>query len=153
MAELVLGPALRYVSQTEATVWVETDGPCTVGVLGHEARTFAVDRHHYALVRIEGLEPGSLSPYEVRVDGTQAWPPPGDPFPQCAIRTLPAGGPVRLAFGSCRVAVPHEPPFTLPHDEDPNGFEVDALYALARRMLREAPERWPQAMLWLGDQV
>jgi hypothetical protein len=153
MAELVLGPALRYVSQTEATVWVETDGPCTVEVLGHEARTFAVEGHHYALVRIEGLDPGSLSPYEVRIDGTRAWPPPGDPFPQCAIRTLPAEGPVRLAFGSCRVAVPHEPPFTLPHDEDPNGFEVDALYALARRMLREPPERWPHAMLWLGDQI
>jgi hypothetical protein len=153
MAELVLGPALRYVSQTEATVWVETDGPCAVEVLGHEARTFAVERHHYALVRIEGLDPASVTPYEVRLDDSRVWPRPGDPFPPCAIRTLPARGPVRLAFGSCRVAAPQEPPYTLPHDEDPNGFETDALYALARRMLREPSERWPHALLWLGDQI
>jgi hypothetical protein len=153
MAELVLGPALRYVSQTEATVWVETDEPCTVEVLGHQTRTFAVERHHYALARIEGLPPGSATPYEVRLDGARAWPPADDPFPPCAIRTLPAGEPVRLAFGSCRVAAPHEPPYTLAHDADPDGFEVDALYALARRMLREPPERWPHAMLWLGDQI
>ena len=30
MAKLILGPLLRYVSETEATVWVETDGSCDV---------------------------------------------------------------------------------------------------------------------------
>ena len=34
MAELVLGPLLRYVGETEATVWVETDEPCEVEILG-----------------------------------------------------------------------------------------------------------------------
>ena len=34
MASLVLGPILRYVSETEATVWVETSAPCEVEVLG-----------------------------------------------------------------------------------------------------------------------
>jgi hypothetical protein len=34
MADLVLGPMLRYVSDTEATIWVETDEPCEVAVLG-----------------------------------------------------------------------------------------------------------------------
>ena len=30
MAELILGPLLRYVGERDATVWVETDGPCEV---------------------------------------------------------------------------------------------------------------------------
>ena len=38
MAELILGPILRYVDATSATVWVETDGPCEVEMLGR-ART------------------------------------------------------------------------------------------------------------------
>ena len=43
MADLVLGPLLRYVSETEATVWVETDEPCEVEVLGRREPTFRVD--------------------------------------------------------------------------------------------------------------
>ena len=64
MPALVLGPLLRYADDHQATVWVETDEPCTVSVLGHERRTFCAFGHHYALVRIEGLEPGSCTPYE-----------------------------------------------------------------------------------------
>ena len=30
MAELILGPMLRHVSETSATIWVETDERCTV---------------------------------------------------------------------------------------------------------------------------
>src|SRR6476646_5252506 len=41
---LVLGPLLRYVSETEATVWVETDRACQAEILGHQARTFDPDR-------------------------------------------------------------------------------------------------------------
>ena len=44
---LVLGPLLRYVGETEATVWVETDRACQVEILGHQARTFEVSGHHY----------------------------------------------------------------------------------------------------------
>ena len=51
MADLVLGPVLRYVGDTQATVWVETDGPCEVEVLGTRERTFHLSGHHYALVR------------------------------------------------------------------------------------------------------
>ena len=43
MTELILGPMLRYVSETEATVWVETDAPCEVEVLGRRERTFCVE--------------------------------------------------------------------------------------------------------------
>src|SRR2546425_66795 len=59
MARLLLGPILRHVGETDATVWVETDQPCTVAVLGCRARTFQVSGHHYALVRVEGLARGS----------------------------------------------------------------------------------------------
>ena len=38
MATLVLGPLLRHVGTSTATVWVETDAPCTAEVLGHRAR-------------------------------------------------------------------------------------------------------------------
>ena len=41
MAKLVLGPLLRYVCETEAVVWVETDEPCEVEVLGHTSRPSA----------------------------------------------------------------------------------------------------------------
>ena len=35
---LIVGPLLRYVGTTTATVWVETDAPAVVEVLGHEAQ-------------------------------------------------------------------------------------------------------------------
>jgi hypothetical protein len=62
VAELILGPLLRYVSGTEATVWVETDRPCEVSVLDHASRTFSAFGHHYGLVRIGGLQPGTEHP-------------------------------------------------------------------------------------------
>jgi len=56
MATLVLGPLLRYVGTTQATVWVETDAPCEVAVLGARRETFCVEGHHYALVHVEDLD-------------------------------------------------------------------------------------------------
>jgi hypothetical protein len=101
---LVLGPMLRYVSETEATIWVETDRECQVEILGRTALTFEVAGHHYGLVVLEGLVPGSEHEYHVALDGTICWPPPDDGFPPSVLRTLGADRPVRLAFGSCRVA-------------------------------------------------
>jgi hypothetical protein len=153
MADLVLGPLLRFVGQQAATVWVETDGPCEVGVLGCRARTFAVAGHHYALVVCDGLEPGTTTPYHVSLDGQVVWPEPGSPFPAPTVRTAPAEGDprFRLLFGSCRVARPHEPPYTLESGKD--GVGVDALHAYARRMLTTDPDDWPDALLLVGDQV
>ena len=65
VATLVLGPVLRHLDARRATVWVETDVPCEVEVLGCRDRTFSVDGHHYALVVVDGLEPGITRPYEV----------------------------------------------------------------------------------------
>ena len=101
---LVLGPMLRYVSETEATVWVETDRECLVEILGRSAPTFEVAGHHYGLVVIDGLTPGSEHEYQVALDGTVRWPLPDGGFPPSVLRTLSQDRPVRLAFGSCRVA-------------------------------------------------
>lgn len=149
--ELVLGPLLRYVSDTEATVWVETSAPCEVEVLGRAEPTFRVADHHYALVRLEGLEPGAVHEYEVALDGERAWPAL-DGMPDSRIRTLGGEGPLEIAFGSCRVALPHEPPFTESADEE-NGFEPDALWVLARQMAGNDRFRWPDQLFLLGDQV
>src|SRR5215470_19349362 len=99
MASLLLGPILRYVGEREATVWVETDRPCTVQALGGRAPTFSVCGHHYALVRIEGLAPGAVHPYRVALDGEVVWPEPGSEYPPSVVRTLAAGAPARLVFG------------------------------------------------------
>src|SRR5436305_9610407 len=102
MPRLLIGPILRHVGTTDATVWVETDAPCEVEVLGHRERTWTVTGHHYALVAIDGLGRGTTTPYEVRLDGEIAWPPLNSTRPPSVIRTLGDGAPLRLAFGSCR---------------------------------------------------
>ena len=149
---LIVGPLLRYVGEREATIWVETDGPCEVEILGTHERTFHVEGHHYALVIVEGLAPGSATEYEVLVDGKLRWPDPKLDFPPSVIRTL-GGNSRKIAFGSCRVSVPHDAPYNLASDEDERGREVDALYALALRMRSEPMERWPHLLILLGDQV
>jgi hypothetical protein len=153
MPDLLLGPLLRYVSQTEATVWVETSSPCEVEVLGRRERTFGVEGHHYALVRIEGLEPGGFYEYEVALDGEGCWPPSNRDQPPSAIRPFEPGKPLDICFGSCRVALPHEEPYTKSKDEHEDGHELDALYVLARQMARAERDEWPELLFMLGDQV
>jgi hypothetical protein len=152
MADLILGPMLRFVSETAATVWFETDRPCTVELLGHRAATFCVAGHFYALVIIEGLEPGTSHPYEVKVDGETRWPRADSTLPPSCIRTLPSG-PVRFVFGSCRTAAPHEPPWSLQFELDSKGRGVDALRTYALRMLELPQEEWPELAIFLGDQI
>jgi hypothetical protein len=152
MADLVLGPLLRYLSATEATIWVETDAPCEVAVLGAVEPTFGVAGHHYALVRLEGLEPDTEHPYDVRLDGEVRWPPADAELPPPSLHTLGGEGPLDLAFGSCRVAVPHEEPWTKSKDDDERGHEVDALWVLAQELARGDARR-PDALFLLGDQV
>ena len=148
---LLLGPLLRHVDATEATVWVEADTPCEVRVLDTVEPTFTVAGHHYALLVIDGLEPGTTVDYTVSLDGVQAWPADGEPGG--VIRPRAPDAPLTLAFGSCRVSLPHHPPYTLTKDDDPAGREVDALAALAHQMEGQPPERWPDALLLAGDQV
>jgi hypothetical protein len=153
MAELIVGPILRHVGEEDATVWVETDARCEVEVLGQTEPTFCIDGHHYALVCIEGLEPGSRSQYEVCLDGERRWPPADSELPASEIRTLDPGRPLRVSFGSCRVALPMEPPYVRSKDEHPDGAEDDALHVYAHELMREPDRRWPNLLLLLGDQV
>ncbi|MFJ9346104.1 alkaline phosphatase D family protein [Streptomyces sp. NPDC101237] len=148
MAGLRLGPLLRYTDGSSATVWVETSRPCTAEVrcpdgAGGSTRTFQVAGHHYALVPVTGLAPGTSTPYEVVLDGTRVWPPPGSPFPAPVIHAPAEGDELRVTFGSCRWAAP-------PADgHDPVG--ADALDSLAARVA--AGGERPDVLLLLGDQV
>lgn len=143
---LVLGPLLRYVGRTDATVWVETAAACTVEVLGARARTFVVHGHHYALVRVQGLQPGTQTAYEVHLDGERVWPEAGSAFPPSVICTRPRPAPLELVFGSCRTSVAHT-------EEENRKHGIDTLRTHARRMMRQDPADWPTLLLLVGDQV
>ena len=144
---------LRYVGETEATIWLETNEACEVQLNGASSPTFHVEGHHFALVELEGLEPGSNIEYEVRLDGRRVWPEEDSSFPPSVIRTHTPERPVRLVFGSCRVSLPHEPPYVLHHWEDERAQGIDALRTMALEMLDGDPHNWPDAVLMLGDQV
>ncbi|MFD5542723.1 alkaline phosphatase family protein, partial [Streptomyces sp. NPDC127079] len=114
MAGLRLGPLLRYTDGSSATIWVETSRPCTAKVRCADgahgtARTFQVAGHHYALVPVAGLTPGTSPSYEVLLDGARVWPPPDSRFPPSQIRTPAAGQALRVTFGSCRGGAPPAP--------------------------------------------
>ncbi|MFD9070765.1 alkaline phosphatase D family protein [Streptomyces lasiicapitis] len=157
MARLRLGPLLRYVDGASATVWVEADRPCTAEVrcadgAGGSARTFQIAGHHYALVPVTGLRPGTDTAYEVTLDDAPVWPLPDSRFPASTIRTPAgdgAGGPdrdaVRVTFGSCRWAAPPA------GEHDPVG--PDALDTLAARIAADPRAPRPDVLLLLGDQV
>lgn len=151
MPQLVLGPLLRYVGSTSATIWVETDGPCEVEILGARRRTFHIEGHHYALVLVDDLSPSCRTAYAVQLDGQRVWPP-DDGRPPCEIVTRDGEDQVRLVFGSCRVGAPHVEPYTQPPTADARGFGTDALWAYSRR-LQHGDEEWPDCLLLLGDQV
>jgi hypothetical protein len=151
---LVLGPLVRYVDETSTSVWVETRDAARVTVRtddrSWEARTFGVHGHHYALVEIDDLEPGTIAPYTVELDGQRVWPPAageeGGDLPPSVLTTLKPHKPLRMAFGSCRTSVRHDEAGNTTHG-------VDALRSLALRMSTDREARWPDLVLFLGDQV
>ncbi len=151
---LALGPLIRYVDATSASVWVETRDSSLVTLRAADrswqARTFSVHGHHYALVVVDGLEPGTIAPYTVEVDGSRVWPPAegaeGSDYPASVIATLKPDKPLRMAFGSCRTSVGHDETGNTTHG-------VDALRSLALKMATDRQARWPDLVLFLGDQV
>lgn len=148
---LVLGPLLRHVDTVSASVWVETRESAQVTVTAGErswsARTFAVHGHHYALVAVDGLQPRSVTPYGVQLDGVQVWPQADSTFPASVIATLSDEIPLRMSFGSCRTSVPHDKESNRTHG-------VDALRAYAVHMAaQDGSLAWPDLILFLGDQV
>lgn len=131
--DLVLGPLVRWIGETGATVWVETTVRCEVRIIQTDgarhwsARTFAVHGHHYALVLVDGLHPGEEVEYGVELHDPEAavespgrvvWPPLGDILPPSRIATLDPARPLRLAFGSCRTSVAHDDAGTRLHGVD-----------------------------------
>ncbi len=151
MVRLRLGPLLRYVDEDTATIWIETDKPCEAevrceaGSAGGSARTWQISGHHYALITVVGLEPGTETAYRVLLDDEQVWPAPGSPLPPSTIRTpAPDASDLRVVFGSCRWAAR---PTASSHD--PVG--PDALDALAQRAIAGGDR--PDVLLLLGDQV
>jgi PhoD-like phosphatase len=158
MAGLILGPMARWASDSEATVWVEADAACAVTVMpatGGAAteRTFEVEGHHYAIVRVSGLPEDSATPYTVTLDGEVVWPEPDSAYPPSTLRTHSKHGAAHIVFGSCRTAYPHHPPYSLTPDEADVGRELDALRAIALRMAHGDPDEYPHTVLLLGDQV
>ncbi|MFH8236354.1 alkaline phosphatase D family protein [Streptomyces sp. NPDC018321] len=150
MAGLRLGPLLRYTDGSCATVWVESDRPCTAEVRCADgatgtSRTFQIAGHHYALVAVSGLTPGTATEYEVLLDGARVWPPPDSRFPPSVIATSPADAGTRIAFGSCRWAAPPA------GGHDPVG--PDALDTLSARIAADPQAARPDVLLLLGDQV
>jgi len=147
-AGIVLGPLLRFVDSHRATVWVETDASCEVtvqcGVVRGVEQTWCVHGHHYALVVLRGLPAGSQLTYSMQLDGAPVWPV-SDSAPSL-IRTTAQDADVRLAFGSCRRGEGYTA-------EDLEALGADALVAMAQRMHSIGAERWPDALLLVGDQV
>ncbi|RQX06535.1 alkaline phosphatase D family protein [Micromonospora globispora] len=152
-SRLLIGPLLRRVVGTRATVWVETSGPAVVTVRTADgasgtAPTFTAYDHHYAIVVVEGLAPDSAATYEVLLDGEVAWPVPESGFPPSVIRTRAVDDrdqPVTLLFGSCRETTQHATARRLP---------PDALDAYARRAMADPdPAALPDLLVLLGDQV
>ena len=135
---LLIGPLLRRVVGTRATVWVETSAPAVVTVRAANgasgtAPTFSAYHHHYALVVVDGLTPDSAASYQVLIDDEMAWPVLESGFPPSMIRTRATDDrdqPVKLIFGSCRETTQHATIRRLP---------PDALDAYARRLIA-APE-------------
>ncbi|MFD7853029.1 alkaline phosphatase D family protein [Streptomyces microflavus] len=164
MTGLRLGPLLRYVdweSGSTATVWAEASRPCTVEVrcadgASGASPTFAVAGHHYALVVVEGLTPGTTTAYEVLIGDRRVWPPEDTLLPPSTITTPPVAGTdgaaavtegpgVRISFGSCRWAA------SPGGGQDPVG--PDALVTLAARLAADPAAARPDVLLLLGDQV
>jgi hypothetical protein len=167
-AHLLIGPMLRRVAGIRATIWVETTEPAQVRVEvagggAGSASTFSAYGHHYAIVVVEGLTPGTANEYEVWLDDRQVWPQRDSPYPPTLIVTRPAedgdgafspvkggggavGRAVSMIFGSCREATPHATGRKLP---------PDALDAYARRLMVDPrdPQRRADLIVLLGDQV
>ncbi|WP_343212951.1 alkaline phosphatase D family protein [Arthrobacter sp. H5] len=147
---LVLGPMMRHVDETSASIWVETAEDARVlvraGGSSWEARTFAVHGHHYALVEADGLHTGTVTPYTVEINGVKVWPEADTDYPSSVIATLKPGKPLRMAFGSCRTSVSHD-------EEGNSKHGVDSMRAYALHMAADHGDAWPDLVMFLGDQV
>jgi PhoD-like phosphatase len=149
--ELVLGPMLRYAGTESATFWVETSSASEVEILGHRTSTFALEGHHFALLLVDDLTPGSTTPYDVKLDGELVWPL-ADSRPHPVVHTRDHEQGARLVFGSCRVGDAQPTNLSGEWPDGVRALGIDALWTYAKQLQRGEVE-WPDAVLLLGDQV
>lgn len=152
MPDIVLGPVQRGIGTAGLRIWLEVDAPCEVEVLGHRDRSWSVEGHHYALVELDRIAPGTDTEYDVRLDGEVVWPAPDDTLPRPRIRSWDEEAEIRLVVGSCRQAAPPSRVKMQESEEDPPGLGADALAALSEHLQRG--DRTPvHGLVLLGDQV
>ena len=156
MAELVLGPLLRYVGGHIAVFWVETDAPCEVRGAGRDARARSrSEGHHYGVVQIREPRAGhhvrvrgrarrrrGLAAEGVRLPAQPASAPTADDEqPADRLRLVPRGGAQRAALHADQGRGRPRPRASTPCARS------------ALRMRDEDPDDWPDLLLLLGDQV
>lgn len=149
--ELVLGPILRYVDTSRATIWVETDGECTVEVrtsTGHSGveSTWAVHDHHFAIVRLVDLPSGTAIDYRVSLTTSDTSASTESAEAGGTLRTAARDDALTVAFGSCRRGDTYD-------TDRLDAIGADGLAGLAARVKEQDAELWPQLLLLLGDQV
>ena len=155
MAKLLLGPLLRYVGETDAMVWVETDGPCEVSVLGtSEPHVQHLRAPLRAAPRRGPRARDRLTPTRSSLDGERRWP---EPRLRPARRAASARSPAERPLGSLRL-LPGGRAARSAMDAPDQGRARPRTRvrraARARARMRDEPRReWPDLLLLLGDQV
>jgi phosphodiesterase/alkaline phosphatase D-like protein len=156
-----VGPLVRAVGPESAVIWTEWAHPCEAtlhanagehsgeheaGVLTARARTVTVGKRHFALLRLDGLQPSTWYDYHLtcKTDAEEQAAAPATSASKQCFRTLDspeAGGTLHLAYGSCRKSSTIEP---------------DALNAFGPWLMDRFDERettWPRLLLLIGDQI
>ena len=123
-------------------------------MLGCRERTFHVEGHHYALVHCTGLEPGTTTPYEVRLDGERVWPEPDTPYPpsvdaHARAATGRSGSPGARAACARRTSRRTRCART----STPRGARSTRCACSPTTCAATSPREWPHALVLLGDQV
>lgn len=161
MSRLSVGPLVRAVTPHSVTIWTEWTHPCeatlhitpadhaseqTAHPLTVCSHTLTIGNHHYALLRLDGLQPSTWYDYHITCKTDEAELAPAtaaSALKQCfrALDPPEAGNALRLAYGSCR---------------KPSAVEPDALGAFGAWLIDRFDERetaWPHLLLLIGDQI
>ncbi|NUS71769.1 MAG: alkaline phosphatase family protein [Corynebacteriales bacterium] len=144
---LTLGPLLRYVDETTASIWLQTSRAGTVEVRAGDsvaqAPTFTAHGYHYALVTLKDLTPASSVAYTIHFGTEQLWPEPQ--MPPSLIHTQGTPTSNQFIFGSCRAPMPYDEAHQKTHG-------TDVLKAYAHQLMGSEVKP-PTALILLGDQV
>ena len=157
---LQLGPLLRHTGADEATVWVQTDGPCTVEVRARGRRAGArADVHRRgpplrARARHRAAAGGGDAVRGRCSTARSSGPSPTREFPPSVLRTHTPRG---RGDGSCSApaASPRRTSRRTRCARTSTRTAARSTRCAASRcsMRHEPPEEWPHALLLLGDQV